>query len=108
MRFSVFFKKKTGWIPLRNGFKEPRHDGMELHRTDVGNAFRLGQSLKSVFLEIKNRIMRVFEHYSRSNFPDFPPQIASHGYHKTAKPALENLADWPFGCREGGPKRHNG
>ena len=35
-------------------------------------------------------------HYFRSNCPDFPPQIGSHGYHKTAKPALEILADWRF------------
>ena len=102
MRFSVFFKKKTGWIPLRNGFKEPRHDGMKLYGADTGNAFRLGQSLKSVFLEIKNRIMHLRLHYFRSNFPDFPPQIASHGYHKTAKPALEILAKRPFpGPKEG-------
>ena len=35
-------------------------------------------------------------HYFRSNCPDFPPQIGSRGYHKTAKPALEILADWRF------------
>ena len=35
-------------------------------------------------------------HYFQSNCPDFYPQIGSHGYHKTAKPALEILADWRF------------
>ena len=42
MRFSVFFKKKTGWILLCNGIKEPRHDGMKLHGADAGDALRLG------------------------------------------------------------------
>ena len=45
-------------------------------------------------------------HYFRSNCPDFPPQIGSHGYHKTAKPALEILAEWrfldPTGSQKGG------
>ncbi len=31
-------------LPLRNGLKEPRYDGMELHGTDAGDAFRLGQT----------------------------------------------------------------
>ena len=44
--FSVFFKKKTGWIPLRNGIKEPRHDGMKLHGADAGDAFHLGQGFR--------------------------------------------------------------
>ena len=29
-------------LPFRDGFKEPRHDGMKLHGTDAGDAFRLG------------------------------------------------------------------
>ena len=33
-------------LPLRDGFKEPRHDGMELHGTDAGDAFRLGQGFR--------------------------------------------------------------
>ena len=41
-----------------------------------------------------------------SSCPDFPPQIGSHGYHKTAKPALEILAEWrfldPTGSQKGG------
>ena len=45
-------------------------------------------------------------HYFQSNCPDFYPQIGSHGYHKTAKPALEILADWrfsgPTGSQKGG------
>ena len=45
-------------------------------------------------------------HYFQSNCPDFPPQIGSHGYHKTAKPALEILANWcfsgPTGSQKGG------
>ena len=45
-------------------------------------------------------------HYFQSNCPDFPPQIGSHGYHKTAKPALEILAEWrfsgPTGSQKGG------
>ena len=45
-------------------------------------------------------------HYFQSNYPDFPPQIGSHGYHKTAKPALEILAEWrfldPTGSQKGG------
>ena len=42
------------------------------------------------------RGIRDFQRYSRSNCSDFSPQIGSHGYHKTAKPALEILADWRF------------
>ena len=26
-------------LPLRDGIKEPRHDGMELHGADAGDAF---------------------------------------------------------------------
>ena len=33
-------------LPLRDGLKEPRHDGMELHGADTGNAFRLGQGFR--------------------------------------------------------------
>ena len=48
----------------------------------------------------------VEEPYFQSNCPDFPPQIGSHGYHKTAKPALEILAKWrfldPTGSQKGG------
>jgi hypothetical protein len=59
-----------------------------------------------VFLEIKNRIMHLRLHYFQSNCPDFPPQIGARGCHKTAKPALEILAEWrfldPTGSQKGG------
>ncbi len=29
-------------LPLRDGFKDLRHDGMELHRTDAGNVVVIG------------------------------------------------------------------
>jgi len=33
-------------LPLHDGFKDLRHDGMKLHWADAGNAFRLGRGFR--------------------------------------------------------------
>ena len=33
-------------LPLREGLKEPRHDGMEFHHADAGDALRLGRGFR--------------------------------------------------------------